>query len=248
MNTEILATEPIREISPLFRARAAGLFWLLTILTSMFAFLAGGKFVVSGDAVATATNLLAHESTYRWAFLANITATLCYLAVTLLLYALLRPVSRDISLLGAFFSITGCAMGAVSCLFFLAPLTLLGGAQYLSAFPPGQLQAQALSFLTLSALANDIALVFFAFHVLTVGHLIRRSLFLPRILGALLAITGFCYLANSAADFLSLPFKVYLLPFVAAGGLLGEGSLTVWLLAKGVNVPLWKEQARRQRN
>ena len=48
---------------------------------------------------------------------------------------------------------------------------------------------------------------------------------------------------DSFASFLDLPFKTYLLPFVAIGGLLGEGSLTGWFLAKGVNVQRWKEQA-----
>ncbi|HEY8834900.1 MAG TPA: hypothetical protein VIM09_04900, partial [Chthoniobacterales bacterium] len=60
-----------------------------------------------------------------------------------------------------------------------------------------------------------------------------------------LIVTAVCYVTNSFANFLSLPFKAYLLPFVAAGGLLGEGSLSVWLIAKGVNVQRWNEQARR---
>ena len=231
------------EISPRFKARAAGAFWLMTILAGMFAFLAGGKFVVSGAAAATAANILTHESLYRWAFVANLIATVCYLAVTLLVYVLLKPVNRNLSLLAAFFSLIGCAIGAVSCLFFLAPLAVLGGAQYLTVYTVDQLQAQALTFLTLSALANDMGLAFFGLHVFTVGYLIRRSTFLPRILGVLLAITGVCYLTNGFANFLSLPFKAYLLPFVAVGGLLGEGSLTVWLLVKGVNVQRWNEQA-----
>ena len=244
MNLAVM-TEPIAEVSPLFKARAAGFFWLMTILAGMFAFLAGGKFVVSGAAAATAANILAHESLYRWAFVANLIATVCYLAVTLLVYALLKPVNRNLSLLAAFFSLVGCAIGAVSCLFYLAPVAVLGGAQYLTVFTLEQLQAQALTFLTLSALANDMGLVFFGLHVLTVGYLIRRSTFLPRILGALLVVTGVCYLTNSFANFLSLPFKAYLLPFVAAGGLLGEGSLSLWLIVKGVNVQQWKQQAGR---
>ncbi len=232
------------ETSPLFKARAAGFFWLMTILTGMFAFMAGGKFIVSGAAAATAANILTHESLYRWAFVANLIATVCYLVVTLLVYVLLKPVSRNLSLLAAFFSLIGCAIGAVSCLFFLAPLAVLGGAQYLTVFTVEQLQAQALTFLNLSALANDMGLAFFGLHVLTVGYLIRRSTFLPRILGVLLVITGMCYLTNGVASFLSLPFRAYLLPFVAAGGLLGEGSLSLWLLVKGVNVPRWEEAAR----
>ncbi|MEY2536510.1 MAG: hypothetical protein QOG67_250 [Verrucomicrobiota bacterium] len=227
---------PITDASPLFKARAAGFFWLMTILTSMFAFFVGGRFVVAGDAAATAANVMSHESLYRLAFAANLVATACYLTVTLLVYVLLKPVNRHISLLAAFFSLTGCAIGTVSCLLFLAPVIVLGGGH--TVFTVEQLQTQALTFVTLSLQANDIGLVFFGLHVLTVGYLIRRSAFLPRILGALLIVTGVCYLTNSFANFLSLPFKAYLLPFVAAGGLLGEGSLAVWLLVKGVKVPV----------
>ena len=215
----------------------------MTILTSMLAFLVGGRFIVAGDAATTATNIMAHEPLYRLAFAANLIATACYLVATLLVYILLKPVNRNVSLLAAFFSFVGCAIGTVSCLLFLTPVNILGGAQYLSVFTVEQLQAQALTFLTLSAQANDIGLVFFGLHVLTVGYLIRRSIFLPRILGTLLAVTAVCYLTNSFANFLSLPFKAYLLPFVALGGLLGEGALSFWFLVKGVNVEEWKRQA-----
>jgi hypothetical protein len=242
MSTSVM-TGRIAEESQLFKARAAGFFWLMTILTGMFAFLIGGRLVVPGDAATTATNITANETLYRLSFAANLVATACYLTVTLLIYVLLKPVNRNISLLGAFFSLTGCATGGVSCLLYLAPIGILSSTKYLSVFSVEQLQALALTFVTLSLQVNDIGLVFFGLHVLTVGYLIRRSTFLPRILGALLAVTGVCYLTNSFADFLSLPFKAYLLPLVAAGGLLGEGSLTVWLLVKGVNIERWNEQA-----
>jgi len=242
MSTAII-TERIEEASPGSKARAAGFFWLMTILTGMFAFLIGGSFVVPGDAATTAANIMAHEPLYRWAFVSNLIATVCYLVATLFIYVLLKPVNRNISLLGAFFSLTGCASGGVSCLLYLAPIGILSGAKYLSVFSVEQLQALALTFVTLSLQVSDIGLVFFGLQCLSVGYLIRRSTFLPRILGVLLAITGLCYLTNSLANFLSLLFKAYLLPFVAAGGLLGEGSLSLWLLVKGVNVQRWKEQA-----
>ena len=92
-------------------ARAAGLFWLLTILTSMFAFIIAGQFMVAGDAPATAANLTEHEGLQRLAFVANLIATVCYLAVTLLMYVLLRPVNRSVSLMGAFFSIVDAPSG-----------------------------------------------------------------------------------------------------------------------------------------
>jgi hypothetical protein len=237
------ALHPTTEPSPHSIARAAGVFWLMTIVTSAFAFAAGGRFFVPGDASASAANIGSHESLYRLAFSSNVIATACYVAATLLVYVLLRPVNRHISLLAAFFSLIGCAIGTVSCLLFLAPLGILDGSQASAAFTTAQLQTQALTFLGLSAQANDIGLVFFALHVLCVGYLIRRSTFLPGFLGVLLTITSICYLANSFATFLALPFKAYLMPLVAAGGLIGEGMLTFWLLLGKVNINRWKEQA-----
>jgi len=241
--TTTINTHPSADASTLFKARAAGFFWLLTILTGMFAFVAGGKFIVPGDAATTAAGIIGHESIYRWAGASNIIATACYLAVTILVYELLKTVNRTVASFGVFSSLVGCAAGTISCLLFFAPLNLLGGAPYLATFSTNQLQAQALTFLTLSLQVNDIGMAFFGMHVISMGYLIRRSTFLPRLLGALLFVAGICYLLNSFANFLALPFKAYLLPFVALGGLVGEGSLTGWFLIKGINVRRWNEQA-----
>ena len=235
-------TQPIEASSPLFKARMAGFFWLMTIITGMFGFIAVGGFVVPGDAAATATNITAHESLARWAFAANIIATASYLCVTVLVYDLLRPVNRTVAFLGVLVSLLGCAEGSVSALLFFAPVYLLGGAPHLAAFTAQQLQAQALTLVNLSLLVNNVGMAFFGMHVLSIGYLIRRSNFLPRILGTLLLVGGVFYLANSFADFLALPFKTYVFPLAGASCLLGEGSLTVWLLVKGVNVKRWNEQ------
>jgi len=235
--------QPVAGSSPLLKARMAGFFWLMTIITGMFGFIAGGNFVVAGDAAATATNILNHELLFRLAFISNLVATACYLAVTLFVYQLLKPVNRTIAAFVVLFSLMGCATGLVSSLLFLAPLNFLGGATYLSTFTLPQLQALALSFFALSLRLNDIGMAFFGLHVLSIGYLIRKSTFLPKMLGTLLFVTGACYLASTFANFLDLSFRGYLVPFVALGGLLGEGSLTGWLLVKGVNVERWNESA-----
>ena len=236
-------TQPVAGSSPLFKARMTGFFWLMTIITGMFGFIAGGRFIVAGDAASTAANVIDHEFLFRLAFCANLVATACYLAVTLFVYQLLKPVNRTVASFVVLFSLMGCATGLVSSLLLLAPLNFLGGATYLSTFTLPQLQALALTFFTLSLRLNDIGMVFFGLHVLSIGYLIRKSTFLPSILGTLLFVTGICYLTNSFATFLDLPFKSYLLPFVAIGGLLGEGSLTGWFLVKGVIVERWNESA-----
>jgi hypothetical protein len=229
--------ERIGEASPRFAARIAGVFYLMVFLTAV-PVLAGGRLVVSGDAAATATNILAHEALFRlgWAF--NLIATACYIVVTALFYDLFKPVNRSVSLTAAFFSVVGCALGALSGVFQLAPLAVLGGAQYLSVFTVEQLQALALLLLKLQAQAYNIGLVFFGFYCILIGYLIFRSLFLPRILGALMVFAGLGWLT-----FLSPPLANHLSPYILAPGLLGEGSLTLWLLVIGVNAQRWKEQA-----
>jgi hypothetical protein len=81
-------------------------------------------------------------------------------------------------------------------------------------------------------------LVFFGFYCLLIGYLIFRSTFLPRILGALMVIASLGWLT-----FLSPPLAKSLYPYNLAPGIIGEGSLTLWLLVVGVNVPRWVEQA-----
>ena len=232
--------ERIAETSTRVKARIAGIFYLLNGLT--YGFAAGsvrGKLVVSGDAAATAHNILAHEALYRLGFAADLVAAICYITVTLLLYDLFKPVNRSLSLLAALFSLVGCAVMALSTLFYLAPLVVLGGAPYLSVFKVEQSQALALMFLNLHSQAASIFMVFFGCYCLLIGYLIFRSTFMPRIVGVFVAIAGLGYLT-----FLSPPLANYLFPHVLTpAGALGEGSLVVWLLVFGVNVQRWKEQA-----
>ena len=234
--------KPIGETSPRLKARIAGVFYLLEMLTGGFAILfVGGRLFVSGDAAATATNILAHLSLFQLGFAANLIQFACYVAVTGLFYDLLRPVNRGLSLLAAFFSLVGCTIGAVSCLFYFAPVVVLGGAQYLNVFKLEQLQALALMFLNLYGQCFNISFVFFGFYCLLIGYLIFRSSFLPRILGAGMALAGSGWLI-----FLSPALAKHLSPYNLAAGL-GEVALTLWLLVAGVNAQQWKEQASAAR-
>ena len=231
-----------REESPVLWARLAGTLWLLCILTGVAGFIAAGPLIVANDAAVTAGNILAKESLFRLGFVANLTSGLSYVGVTALLYYVLRPVSRNLSLLAAFFGLAGVAIGGISWVSNLAPLILLHGDQYLSAFTTSQLQAMSLFALKLQTQVFFIGMVFFGIQVILIGCLVTRSTFLPRILGILLALGGTCYVIASFASFL-LPLGTRLVMFVMPVALIGEGSLTVWLLVKGVNRQRWKQQA-----
>lgn len=230
--------------SPVSLARLAGLFYLITVVTGIFAeVVVRGHVIVSGDAAATAHKILAMQALYRMGFAADLIGGVAYLAVTLLLYELLKPVSRRLSLLAAFFSIVGIAIGAIGSLGHLAPLFLLNGATYLSVFSTAQLQALALLSLKLHAQAYLIALVFFGFYEVLLGYLIAASAFLPRALGVIVGIAGLAFLVNSFAIFLSPPLGNALNSVMLAIDGIGEISLMLWLLVVGVNVRGWESRA-----
>ena len=97
--------------------------------------------------------------------------------------------------------------------------------------------------LVIHALSRINALVFFGFYCLLIGYLILKSAFLPRILGALMAFAGLGWLT-----FISPALAHSLSPYNLVPGMIGEGTLTFWLLVMGVNEQRWKEQASAAEN
>ncbi|HEV2493825.1 MAG TPA: DUF4386 domain-containing protein [Terriglobia bacterium] len=232
--------ERIREASPRRKARMAGVCQLLEAVTAASGeVIIPGRLVVAGNPAATAANILGHERLFWLGFASSLIGVAFHIAWALLLYELLRPVNRSVSLLAAFVILVGCAIQALACLLYLAPLLILQGVSSLSAFTPEQLEALALMFLKLNDYAFDIYLVFFGLWLILTGYLIFRSTFLPRVLGVLVTISGLGWVT-----YLYPPLAYHLFfPFIAAASALGEIPLELWLIVKGVNVQRWKEQA-----
>ncbi len=229
-------TERVAEASPRFKARLAGVCYVLMIPAGLGLFVRG-RLVVKGDAAATAANILAHERLYRMAFAGDLLAVATYIVFTALMYDLMKPVNRSVSLLAVFFSLMGCAIQAFACLFELPPLTVLEHEQFLGVFKVEQLQSLAYLSLKLYSQAYGIGLVFFAFYGLVIGYLVFKSTFIPRILGVLMALAGLAWLSFLWPPFAAKYFR-YLLVMD-----LGEALLVLWLLVMGVNAERWWEQA-----
>ena len=227
-------------MSPRRKARIAGAFYLFTIVTGVIAqvFIAERLFK-SGDAAATAANILAHGALFRFGFTLYMLEMVSQIVMTILLYQLLKPVSKSVALLAAVIGVVGCGIKALSRLFYLAPGLVLGGAHYLNVFSVEQLNSVALLFFNVNELGAAIALVFFGFETLLEGYLIIRSIFLPRALGWLTLAAGIGWLA-----FLWPPLVYRLFPYIAAVGILGSLATIVWLIVFGVNEERWMDQAR----
>ena len=232
----------IAESSPRLTARLAGAFQLAEALAFTFGyvFILGNDLTVSGDAAATAANILGQERLFWLGFVLTILAVVFHVAWALLMYELLKPINRSLSRFSAFIMLIGCAIQAVMCVLYLAPLPLLYGGSVFSAFTPGQLQALAYMFLKLNAYAFDVYLVFFGLWCILTGYLIFKSTFLPRVIGVLLMISGLGWVIH-----LLPPIATRLFPVIAGASALGEIPLEFWLIVMAVNAQRWKEQASR---
>ena len=82
------------------------------------------------------------------------------------------------------------------------------------------------------------ALVCHGVYCLLIAFLVARSSFLPRFLGALMAIGGFAWL-TTLLPHASRPFR----GTMQAAGFAGEGALMLWLLAMGLNSTKWDKLA-----
>ena len=230
-------------------ARIAGVLYLIMIIAGGFAeaFVREGL-TVSGDAVATAHNILASEQMYRFGFVADLLVIICSTFLTLIFYILFKPVNRNLSLLALIFSIVATAVMAINLLNQLAPLLLLHKTSYLKAFTIEQLQTLSLFFLNLQQQGYGISLLLFAFYFPIIGWLVYKSNFIPRIIGILYTLAGVGYLTNSLAMFLFPHLAANLFPYVLLPAFIGEVSMSIWLIVKGINVAKWEEKATHLAN
>jgi len=232
------------EVSPRTMARIAGVLYVVIIVLALFApFPVAPSWLMHGDVSATLDKILESKSLYALGGAAELMVYACDIGVALIFYELLKPVSRSIALLGLFFRLAFATIASANVLNHFAPLLFMSGAEGLTAFKPDQLRTLAVTFIRLHTIGFDIALVFFGFHCVVVGYLFFRSNFFPRVLGALLALAGLCYLINTFASFLSPAFATHLSRYTLVLGV-GEVLSALWLLVIGVNVQRWKEQAR----
>jgi hypothetical protein len=222
-------------------ARFAGVLLLISFVAGGFGeFYVPSKLIVSADAAATANNLAASDLLFRLGFASYLVEGLCDVALTLVLYVLLRPVHRNLALLAVFFRLMGTATFAVSELFYFAASLILGGDHYLTTFSHDQIDALALLSLNIYGYGGEIFTVFYGTASILLGYLIFRSGYLPRVLGGLLALGGLGFVIMNFALILAPAFAsfVLLLPEVLASLL-----LALWLLVRGVDVPRWKGKA-----
>ena len=215
-------------------ARVAGAIYLSMVVTGPFSLMyVPGKLIVRGNPAATAGNILAHETLFRFGILADLVGAVLFILLGLALYRLLAGVNKTQASLMVAFVLISAAVAFMNTLNDIAALTLVrGGADFLSVFDKPRRDALAMLFLRLDFQGNVINEIFWGLWLLPFGVLVMRSRFLPRILGIWLIVNGVAYVAISLTGLLSPPY--YDVAFRSAFPvLLGEIAIMLWLLIKG---------------
>ncbi len=211
-------------------ARISGFLYFLQIPLGVFGLVYVPKaLIVSGNATATAQNILAHEFLFRLSMVSAILVALVTVFTALLLFEVLKPVNKNAALLMVMFTVIVAPVSMVNELNNVAVLLLLKS--------PGQLQTLVPLFLDLHAYGIQIVGIFFGLWLLPMGYLVCKSNFIPKIIGVFLLITCVGYLTDFVIFFLFPNFGVIISQYT----FLGEVMMVFWLLIKGVNVKEWEK-------
>src|SRR5215471_3317157 len=217
-------------------ARIAGVIYLSMIITGPFSLIyVPGKLVVHGNATATAANVLAHDTMFRFAIAAGLFGQVIFICLAIVLYRLLSEVNKDWARLMVGFVLVSAAVGFVDELNNLGARTLFRGGEFLSVFDKTQLDASGMLFIRLHGQGIMIAEIFWGLWLFPFGLLVFRSGFLPRWLGAWLMINCFGYVLLSMTSLFSPGYSdklfVWLQPVF-----FGELAIMLYLLIKGARV------------
>ncbi len=214
-------------------ARTAGILYLAYIVATIICTFVQRRPVVSGDAGATARNIVASTWVFRTGFTIEVVSALLFLLTAWSLYVLMRPVGKDLALLFLILNACGVAVECFSTVIRFAALPLVGGTGYLKALQTEQLQALAMFFLNWAGTGSVVSILFYGTWLLPLGYLVIKSNFLPRALGVLLILDGASLLICFSQlclfpGYERLTYALYPVMFVA------ECGLGLWLVIKGV--------------
>jgi len=215
-------------------ARFAGLLYLLLVLAGSIRLIyIPNTLFVNTDAAATAANITAHESLFRFGMVSGLFCAPLLIYLMLALCRLFKGVDQTQAVLMV---ILGGVMPGVVYLINVvndaAALILVRGADFLSVFEKPQRDALALLFLRLHHQMDVAAEVLWGLWLFPLAILTLRSGFLPRFLGVWLIIAGFSYLALSVTGEWLPQFEDRVFN-MGSPARLGELAFVLWILIMG---------------
>jgi hypothetical protein len=227
-------TTPNTDITQRQAAIIAAIGFLITIAAVFYgSYFVFSKIIVPEDAISTSRNIVANEGLFRTGIMSWLLLLIGDILRAWAFYVFFKHVNKSLSSLAAWFMLIHVAIFGITQLNLIFASEILHSADYLTVIESNQLQALSLFFINGHNYGFQIGLFFFSFHLLTLGILIFKSGYIPKMLGVLLIISFLSYLIDSSGRILFsgypyFMFKIFFIPM-----LVGELSLIVWLVLKG---------------
>lgn len=217
------------------KARMAGFLYLLLMAAPLRLLYIPKTLFVKGDAAATAANIAAHETLFRFGMVGDLFCGVVLIFLVLAFYRLFEAVDRTLAVLVVVLGgLLPATIDFVNVVNDAAALILVRGADFLSVFDKPQRDALAMLFLRLHHQQVVAAETLWGLWLFPLALLVLKSRFLPRFLGYWLILNGFAYLAESLTGLL-MPQYEATVSNVLFPALLGEVALMLWLLIKGAD-------------
>jgi|CXWL01.1.fsa_nt_gi signal transduction histidine kinase len=225
------------ETNPLKKtARLAGLLWLLVAVTTGFSLgYVRSTLLVSGNAAATANNIMANESLFRMAIASTVFSQIFLFFFGLTAFRLFKGVNKTWATVFLTSVLITVAIGVVNSLNNMAAVLIVSKPDYLNVFAQEQLNAIMMVFLRLNNYGIGLVEIFSAIFLFSFGLLIIKSKYMPNILGVLLIIGSISFPVNTFTKIIVPQFYPTIFTQIAmfCGGL-GAIPAILWLLIKGV--------------
>lgn len=216
--------------TPRQTARWAGFLYLLLIPVGFFGVAYVPSMIVQADDIAaTANNLVTFEGLQRLGLAAVLAMNIISIALALVLFELFKSTGRVLAGFMVAFLLIGAGISMLNeASLFAALLASVGDVA--GPFATAQTHNPVWLLLEVHEFGTYVAVIFWGLWLFPLGVLAYRSGFMPKILGVLLIVAGFGYLADS---FTYLLFPESLIP-LADFLFIGEVTFTLWLVFMGV--------------
>ena len=219
--------------SPKTLARVTGITYLVMVPFGILGILiVPNTMFVAGDMAATIENIAANKGLFHLAIFSSLFVQFIQILLVLLLYKLLSPASKTAGILMLAFIFPAVAIAMLNEVNFLAISSLVSGATYAAVFTAEQVQGIVGLLFDMHQAGVFVAQIFWGLWLFPMGYMAYKSGFMPRIIGVLLMIGCFGYLADSVLYVLGVDIGFTVSEYT----FLGEVLLPLWLIVKASSV------------
>ena len=219
-------------------ARIAGIWYLLFMITAGISQMYLTKTFVADNAVVTAQNILATQNQYLLTFFCSFFGhILCFLLLVLALYRLLKNIDATQARLMLSLVLVSVSVMFVILISQISAFFVLNRAEYLTEFTTGQISEISTLFLQLRFIGEYVVGIFWGLWLFPLAYLVYKSNFIPKIIAYLLVLSGICHIVDCALFLTSQNMHALLTTYLSFPVALGEISMLLWLLIKGISTP-----------